>query len=281
MPGESRAEVEGLDVGASLAHAPLVRGVTSAAHQAAACPSPPFSQDAPPPPQQKQWGTRVSLSSNAIAGVAAGFTSCVLTHPLDVVKTRFQVCTACAVCPPIAPAFLHWCVCVLTARDGAPGARRDKDACAEVPGHAACASHDWQQGGRAHTVCRVVTQPVGLDRGLGLLLLLLQLVAGHRAAGTDPAGCGWPTGARSESRVCNVLRLPDMSRDQSHLAYQDPLAAATGTGHSRGSCDRRAVQWYVGRIRQSLQVRWHRGTVQRAGAVSLPRESWVDSVRHL
>ena len=78
----------------------------------------------------------------AIAGVAAGFTSCVLTHPLDVVKTRFQVCTACAVCPPIAPAFLYWCVCVMTVLDGAPGARRDKDACAEVPGHAACAGHD-------------------------------------------------------------------------------------------------------------------------------------------
>jgi hypothetical protein len=35
--------------------------------------------------------TRVHLSSNGIAGVAAGFTSCVATHPLDVVKTRFQV----------------------------------------------------------------------------------------------------------------------------------------------------------------------------------------------
>jgi hypothetical protein len=35
--------------------------------------------------------TRVHLSSNAIAGVAAGFSSSVLTHPLDVVKTRFQV----------------------------------------------------------------------------------------------------------------------------------------------------------------------------------------------
>ena len=35
--------------------------------------------------------TRVHLSSNAIAGTVAGFTSSVLTHPLDVVKTRFQV----------------------------------------------------------------------------------------------------------------------------------------------------------------------------------------------
>ncbi|KAJ1491151.1 hypothetical protein T484DRAFT_1775606 [Baffinella frigidus] len=35
--------------------------------------------------------TRVNLSSNAIAGTIAGFTSSSLTHPLDVVKTRFQV----------------------------------------------------------------------------------------------------------------------------------------------------------------------------------------------
>jgi len=35
--------------------------------------------------------TRVKLGSNAIAGVVAGFTTCVTTHPLDVVKTRFQV----------------------------------------------------------------------------------------------------------------------------------------------------------------------------------------------
>ena len=35
--------------------------------------------------------TRVNLSSNAMAGTIAGFTSSSLTHPLDVVKTRFQV----------------------------------------------------------------------------------------------------------------------------------------------------------------------------------------------
>eukprot|EP00292_Cryptomonas_paramecium_P011847 CAMPEP_0113663372 /NCGR_PEP_ID=MMETSP0038_2-20120614/1106_1 /TAXON_ID=2898 /ORGANISM="Cryptomonas paramecium" /LENGTH=292 /DNA_ID=CAMNT_0000578393 /DNA_START=59 /DNA_END=934 /DNA_ORIENTATION=- /assembly_acc=CAM_ASM_000170 len=35
--------------------------------------------------------TKVNLASNAIAGTIAGFTSSVLTHPLDVVKTRFQV----------------------------------------------------------------------------------------------------------------------------------------------------------------------------------------------
>jgi hypothetical protein len=40
---------------------------------------------------EPKWGTRVNLSSNAIAGVAAGFSSSVITHPLDVVKTRFQV----------------------------------------------------------------------------------------------------------------------------------------------------------------------------------------------
>jgi solute carrier family 25 folate transporter 32 len=38
-----------------------------------------------------QSKTRVKLGSNAVAGVFAGFISCVTTHPLDVVKTRFQV----------------------------------------------------------------------------------------------------------------------------------------------------------------------------------------------
>ena len=35
--------------------------------------------------------TKVHLASNAIAGTVAGFTSSVVTHPLDVIKTRFQV----------------------------------------------------------------------------------------------------------------------------------------------------------------------------------------------
>ena len=35
--------------------------------------------------------TKRNLSSNAMAGAVAGFTSSVVTHPLDVVKTRFQV----------------------------------------------------------------------------------------------------------------------------------------------------------------------------------------------
>jgi hypothetical protein len=40
---------------------------------------------------EKGKKTRVNLSSNAIAGTIAGFTSSSLTHPLDVIKTRFQV----------------------------------------------------------------------------------------------------------------------------------------------------------------------------------------------
>jgi solute carrier family 25 folate transporter 32 len=53
--------------------------------------NPPAAPSAGPERQQPKFGTRVSLSSNAIAGVAAGFSSSVITHPLDVVKTRFQV----------------------------------------------------------------------------------------------------------------------------------------------------------------------------------------------
>ena len=57
----------------------------------------PPANKAPAPRQDSTWGTRVNLSSNAIAGVAAGFTSSVLTHPLDVVKTRFQVSLASSI----------------------------------------------------------------------------------------------------------------------------------------------------------------------------------------
>jgi len=53
--------------------------------------TPPAAPSAGPERPQTKFGTRVSLSSNAIAGVAAGFSSSVITHPLDVVKTRFQV----------------------------------------------------------------------------------------------------------------------------------------------------------------------------------------------
>mmetsp|Transcript_28095 Transcript_28095/g.66848 ORF Transcript_28095/g.66848 Transcript_28095/m.66848 type:complete len:352 (-) Transcript_28095:24-1079(-) len=60
-----------------------------------AAPSNSSSSHSLSPPKQStsapSQGTRVNLSSNAIAGVAAGFVSSVLTHPLDVVKTRFQV----------------------------------------------------------------------------------------------------------------------------------------------------------------------------------------------
>ena len=59
--------------------------------------------DVPAAPAERpktKFGTRVNLSSNAIAGVAAGFSSSVITHPLDVVKTRFQVRAAGAARAP-------------------------------------------------------------------------------------------------------------------------------------------------------------------------------------
>ncbi len=63
---------------------------------------------APAERPQTKFGTRVNLSSNAIAGVAAGFSSSVITHPLDVVKTRFQVRAArCCAAPRRTRALLR------------------------------------------------------------------------------------------------------------------------------------------------------------------------------
>ncbi len=57
-------------------------------HSAEETSSVPSQRPAANAPQSK---TRVKLGSNAVAGVIAGFISSVTTHPLDVVKTRFQV----------------------------------------------------------------------------------------------------------------------------------------------------------------------------------------------
>jgi hypothetical protein len=66
-------------------------------------------------PMPQKYGTRVNLSSNAIAGVAAGFSSSVITHPLDVVKTRFQVRVMCGTSVPrMSPprAVVTPCLCI-------------------------------------------------------------------------------------------------------------------------------------------------------------------------